>query len=311
VLEQFKQIRNAEDNYKKISETKEMVKNLAESGRLPETQVDQAHQDELRARNRMISAKQFFERSLDSFKSTLGLPVDARIKLEENELNKLKEITLHENNAGTNLVEKSSIQEAFKNRLDLKLAYFRVADSMRKVKITRDALKAGLDLKVSGSSRETSVDSDSEEETTELKFGDGKYSVGLNLDLPADRTSERNTYRKSLIALEQAERRLEEKEDEIKQNIRNALRTLLETRESVSIQDQAVKLAERRVDSTQLFVQAGRTEIRDVLEAQEALVSARNALVSSIVKYRMAWLNFQKDMGVLEINKEGLWYNYE
>ena len=99
-------------------------------------------------------------------------------------------------------------------------------------------------------------------------------------------------------------------EDQIKLQIRDSLRSLLESRESFHIQSLAVELALRRVASTTLFLEAGRAEIRDVLEAQEALVSARDALTAAIINYRVAELDLQRDMGVLVINDNGLWTEY-
>ena len=92
---------------------------------------------------------------------------------------------------------------------------------------------------------------------------------------------------------------------------KNALRTLLQARESYKIQAQAVALARRRVTSTNLFLQAGRAQIRDVLEAQESLVSAQNALTAALVDYRVAELELQRDMGVLAIDEKGLWREYK
>ena len=73
------------------------------------------------------------------------------------------------------------------------------------------------------------------------------------------------------------------------------------------IQRQAVKLAERRVDSTGLLLQAGRAEMRDVLEAQSALLSAQNSLISALVSYRLNELELQRDLGVLNVTVDGTW----
>ena len=99
-------------------------------------------------------------------------------------------------------------------------------------------------------------------------------------------------------------------EDEIKISIRNKLRDLLESRETLLIQARSVKLAQKRVRSTNLFLEAGRAQIRDLLESQEALLSAQNALTAAIINYRVAELELQRDMGVLQINEKGLWQEY-
>ena len=75
---------------------------------------------------------------------------------------------------------------------------------------------------------------------------------------------------------------------------------------SFVIQSEALEVAARRVRSTTLFQQAGRSSTRDLLEAEAALLSARNSVVSAIVVYRMAGLKLRRDMSVLTITEEGL-----
>ena len=70
-------------------------------------------------------------------------------------------------------------------------------------------------------------------------------------------------------------------------------------------------VARRRVDSTDLFLQAGRAEIRDVLFAQESLVSAKNAVTAALVNYRVAELQLQRDLGLLRVGGSGIWAEYE
>ena len=59
-----------------------------------------------------------------------------------------------------------------------------------------------------------------------------------------------------------------------------------------------------------MFLEAGRAEIRDLLEAQEDLLSAQNALTAAITTYRVAELELQRDMGVLKIDEKGLWEEF-
>jgi outer membrane protein TolC len=61
------------------------------------------------------------------------------------------------------------------------------------------------------------------------------------------------------------------------------------------------------VKSSQLFLEAGRIQIRDLLDAQDALLSAQNALTRAVIDYRIAELELQQDMGVLAVNEKGLW----
>ena len=73
------------------------------------------------------------------------------------------------------------------------------------------------------------------------------------------------------------------------------------------VQSFSVQLAQRRVRSTDMLLQAGRAELRDVLDAQSALTSAQNSLYSAAVSYRINELELQRDLGVLQVSADGLW----
>ena len=179
-------------------------------------------------------------------------------------------------------------------------------DAQRQVVVAADALRA--QLTVGAEARFADNDADGT-----ASFQGTEYAALLSLDLPIDprtRTAERNTYRTSLINLERATRSVQDLEDQIKLSIRSELRTLLESRESLKIQAQSVVVAEKRVRSATLFLEAGRAEIRDLLEAQDSLLSAQNSLTAAVVNYRIAELQFQRDLDLLTITKEGLWQEF-
>ena len=104
---------------------------------------------------------------------------------------------------------------------------------------------------------------------------------------------------------------LEQAEDQIKAQVRENLRALALARESYRIQELARDVAQRRVDSSEMFLQAGRVQIRDGLEAQEALLNARKAVTAVTVNYRLAELALQRDLAVLEVDDEGRWREYD
>jgi len=82
VLEQMNRVDTARDNYHRLRMSRRRARRLADAGRLPEIQVDQALQDELRARSNWVKAQQRSADAVDRFKLTLGLPTDARIRLK-------------------------------------------------------------------------------------------------------------------------------------------------------------------------------------------------------------------------------------
>ena len=352
VLQQLDQVANTEDNYRRLIGAGRRARRLADAGRLPEIQVDQALQDELRARDRWVAAQQAYLRRLDTLKVTLGLPADAEIQLDKGELQRMAEAKrdvlapgpasrpaapaapaaasqpatapaaghdepIHlvpPSRTGGGPLEMASsdaIRLAMANRLDLRVAHGRVRDAQRQVVVAADALKAGLTIAGAAQAGGRRGIASVGQGTAHLRPERGLYGLGLLLDLPWERTAERNAYRASFLTLEAAARDAQQTEEEAKLAVRNELRNLLQTRESLRIQARAVQLARRRVQSTELFLQAGKAQIRDVLEAQEALVSAQNALTAALVSYRVAELELQRDMGVLEVDAKGLWREHD
>ncbi len=339
VLQAGQEVKNAEENYRGLIVSTRSARRLAESGRLPGFQYDQALQNELRARNRWISARESHARRLDGLKLLLGLPVDARISLDEAELVRLADrareklgsspeegggaevppadapVILREpggDEAGPlELSESIALPLALQRRLDLQVALGRVRDAQRKVVVAADALRGELTLLGSARAGERRTTATAGLEDASLDLSAGSFEALLNVDLPLERTAERNAFRESYINLERAVREVQALEDRVKLSVRDDLRTLRESREGMRIQSLAVAIAERRVKSTDLFLQAGRAEIRDVLESQEALINAQNALTAALVGYRLSELELQRDLGVLEVDGEGLWKEFD
>lgn len=336
-------VRNSEENYRSLIASSRRARRLADAGRLPEFQVDQAKQDELRARNNWVRAVETHTRALDAFKLTLGLPTDAELHLLRSELEGLRGtfagIIDAARRAGRAAVDESeepapadapvsfpevgtgsqgtyeldsteAVLLALERRLDLRTQVGEVFDTQRRVAVAADQLRADLTLLGAGSTGAARALGQSGLENANLRPQEGSYSALLTLNLPTERTFERNVYRTTLIRFEQAARDVQALEDTIKLDVRNGLSRLIESRESIQIQARAVALAEQRVESTNVFLDAGRAQIRDLLEAQEALLGAQNALTAALVAYRINELALQRDLGVLEIDRTGLWTEY-
>jgi outer membrane protein TolC len=341
VLNQIDQVINERNNYQRLIESARNATRLAKAGRLPQIQVDQAYQDVLNARSRWIAAKQNYADRLDSFKIDLGLPTDANIELYPSELERLsadaksaigieyaarlkRQQEILESDAYTEippisrkgggpleLEYREAIDIALENRMDLRVRQGEVYDAQRKVTVAANLLKADLTLVGRTEVGERRGIDTADQANAEWRLDDGRYSAGFTLDLPWERTEEQNAYRNSYIILQRAVRNVQQIEDEIKFEVRNELRNLLEARENYIIQTQGVNLARRRIKSTELFLNAGRAKVRDVLEAQRALVSAQNALTTALVSYRTSELELQRDMGVIQIDHKGIWSEFK
>ena len=138
----------------------------------------------------------------------------------------------------------------------------------------------------------------------------GNYSALLNIDLPFDRTRERNAYRNAYFSYDNAVRNYQEVEDNLKKEVLNIVRSIRETRETLTIQFRAMSLAQRSVESMDILLQAGRVDMTDVLSAQQSLLAAQNSLYTAIVNYRIRELELQSKLGVLDVTAAGTWFEF-
>ncbi|MEN8127140.1 MAG: TolC family protein, partial [Planctomycetota bacterium] len=301
-LQSLDRVKNAQNNYRSLQASYEEAAIKAQAGRLRPYEADQTKQQMLQARDSLAQFQRQYQQALDSFKLTLALPVDANIVLDSAVLVDLSSMKVTE----PNFLVPDAIEVALQTRLDLATAYDKVDDAHRKVNVTADALRARLDLVASAR-----VDSTEETQWERLRFHDGAYDIGMVLDLPLDKLSERNAYRKTLISYLQVKRDYELAVDEVKLDVRNAYRGLIEASERHAIQKNSLELAQERVNSTTLQLQAGRVDSRDLLESQDALFAAQNETTSTLVNYMLAKLNFYRDVGILNVKPDGLWESLE
>ncbi|MEA3368170.1 MAG: TolC family protein, partial [Planctomycetota bacterium] len=270
---------------------------LAQAERLAEFEVDQARQSEFAAYNNWIVARENYVNALDAFKLTLGIPVTTDIALVPEELDRLHEAGLRHPEQPLS----DATATALATRLDLANTRDAVEDAGRKVMVAEDGLKGDVDLvaSIGYAPRADRVQS------ARIALARGDYRIGFDIDLPVDRLTERNALRATQISEQAARRALEDARDNVVLAVRLAYRRLQQARESYDIQERSVALAERRVESTRLLLQAGRLKQRDVLEAESALLTTRNALTAALVTHTIAQLQFARDLGTLAVDEKG------
>jgi outer membrane protein TolC len=298
VLQRADEVTNAENNYKRRIESKQRLEMEAQAGRRNRFEVDQAEQDMLRAKDSYVRAQQIYKQQLDEFKIRLALPTDADATLNQDELRALEQLGISEPDYSLD----AAVETGLLRRLDLANSMDGIDDAVRKVIVAEDGLGAELDLVGS-----LNVGSAGKTDFGNLQFNKGAYALGLEADLPLDRKAERNAYRQALIALEQRQRDYEDAQDRVKLDVRQAYRQLQEAAERYRIQKNSLQLAEKRVESTTLLLEAGRLTTRDLLESQDALVNAQDAATAALVDHAIAKLNFFRDIGILQVKPDGMW----
>ena len=260
--------------------------------------ADQARQSELTSRNNYINQVAAFKNSLNQFKLKLGMTIDDKLYLDDSMLEELIDTGL----VPTTVPVDHAYRLATEKQLLVLNSIDRFEDSKRKIGVAANRLKADFNLLADASWR-------SEGPTDYTKFNpdDIRAGVGLELDLPFDRKLQRNTYRATLISFESQLRGLTLTLDETMENIQRGLRTLAQRRQNYEIQRNALVLANRRVASTTLSLQAGRADVRDVSEAQDAQINAENALVDALVAYQEVRLQLALDIGALDTTQPKFW----
>ncbi|HIJ53390.1 MAG TPA: TolC family protein [Planctomycetes bacterium] len=299
VLQQRDVVTNAENNYKRSVESKERLEMESEAGRKSRIDVDEAEQNVLTAESRVVASQERYEQSLDAFKMSLSLPTDANVVLDQNELKALEEMGISE----IDFTLDEAIETALLQRLDLYNSADSIDDALRNVQLAAEGLGPQLDL----TGRTNEIKSPEGTDFSRLQFHRGTYDLFFDADLPLDRKTQRNEYRRALIALEQQQRGYEEDMDSIKLAVRGAYRRLKETADRYKIEKNSLKLAEERVEMNKVLLDAGRVTTRTLLLSQDALLIAQNNVTKALIDHLDAKLSFYRDVGIMQVGPDGMW----
>lgn len=290
------EVKNQENNVKNLEQLTARNRALAEAGRLSDIEVGQARQNELRSQNQLLSQRQRLEDSRDQFKLFIGLPIDCPLPLDPGVLAEIEA----GRDARVDFAEEQVVAVALRERLDHQTALDRVDDAARGIDVAEDELQGVLDLRADARLASTPG------KPLEFDPSETSWSVGFDFSLPFERLPQRNAYRRALVTYERTLRDSVDSADTIRSAVRSDLRTAANRRDSYEIQAMAVELAERRIDSTRLKLDAGRADTRDLLEAQESLLEAQNALTSALIDYTLERLNLFLDMELLRFGPDGI-----
>ncbi len=261
-------------------------------GRANELDVLRARRSELTARNDLLEAEESYELSLDRFKIFLGLATEEHIDVRSDPP-PFAEVRFDLD---------SAVEVALANRLDLLNRREQLEDVERGVRLAKNSLLPDLDVAL-GATWATDPSPELGGEDLERSAA----SLAVTLGLPVDRVRERNAYRSSLIDLARARRVLEQFEDDLVVDIRSSFRELERRLQSLDIQRQLIVDQTKNLRIAELRFERGEIPNRDVVEANQALLDAQNALIDEQVNYEIARLQLLRDLGILFIDDTGMW----
>jgi outer membrane protein TolC len=289
------QMINQRSRYESAVANRERSESLVRAGRIPDFQASQSRLSELNAADGWTLAKANYEAALDDLRFTLGLPIDVNVEPDPRELERLADLGLVELGVTLDM----ALDYAVSNRLDLISKRQQVEDRERKLEISRRNFLPNLDVDYEVSK---SFENDSGEDVSQ--------DLAVRLNLPFDWTEKRNAYRRAQIALDREQRALDEDESDIIRNVRDLWRKLIRNRSVYENRKLSVELSERTVEQTSLLLKQGRALTRDLLDAEDDLTDARNAMTLALVDFTINRMRFWNTIERFEIDSKGMWYEY-
>jgi outer membrane protein TolC len=301
------QIDNTDQSMQSFSFIAQQTQALMGGGRRSILDVQRAEQEKLVAANDRVDAIATYETALDTFKLRIGMPVETPIDVplpSEPGVSSpaaagSEAVALHL--PAVNADE--AIAAALKYRLDLLNDLDRIGDAERGVNIAENNLLP--DLRAT-----SSVAFNTRTEQMGVGHYDDEYGVyraGLTLELPLDRTSERNALRRSQVTKNEAQRTYEQSRHTVILQVRNAMRRIEQQQLSLQIQIKNRDLALQRREAAKDQLDRGLVGNRDLVEAENALLAARNRLAAAQAGLSLAVLQFRRDTGTLRVGDDGKW----
>ncbi len=292
-LRSFDQLANERKNYESSIANREQSESYAKAGRIAAFEAAQARQSELNAADRWTVSQADYQTTLDDFRFTLGLPIELNVEPDPQELRNLEQRGLVE----VDIALDAAVVSAASNRLDLVSQREQVEDKVRKLEIQRRDFLPNLDVAYNV-----------EKEFDSASGADVSQNLSVGLDLPFEWTEKRNRYRIAQITLDRERRTLEEDESDVQRSVRDLWRKLERNRSVYKNRLLSVKLAKRRVENTTLLLKQGKALTRDLLDAQDDLLSSENEATLSLVDYTINRLRFWDAIERFEIDPKGMWY---
>ena len=195
-------------------------------------------------------------------------------------------------------------------RRDWQNARASLVDTWRLIYFNANDLLSDLDIVFTGDIRNAT------DNPFDLRDTTGQLRVGLQWDAPLTRLEERNIYRQALIEYQQARRNYYRFRDRVYQGLRNRLRQIRLNEVNFELRRAAVLVAIAQVDLTQLRLseppqagaeaQFGDTTARDLVQSLSDLLNVQNDFLSVWVNYDVQRLGLDFDLGIMELDPQGM-----
>ncbi len=303
VVQQRDLIQNERENIIRLEETFKLTRTLVQGGLSSQIELDQADQNMMNARVRLMQDEQQYSNSLDAFKVTLGLPIKARVELNYPDV--LKEL----NRIGPLPVpigESEAFDVAMRSRSDVLRQAATVRDTDRDVEIAADAFLPTLNVTLGISAANAG-----QHDAAKIRFDQHTRFASGTFQYDLDQTNNRDAYRNTMLARDQALRNWSEFVDTLRLDIRRSYRSLMQSKQTYELRLRNLEIAKRRRKLAVLQQKEGQASARDVLEAEDSLRQVQNDVTDALVSYTTTRLQFMTTLGLLVVDEKGILHERE
>jgi outer membrane protein TolC len=191
-----------------------------------------------------------------------------------------------------------SIATAMVNRPEMQEVQARLDQAGVRERIARNGMLPQLDLVASYglSGLGKDLDRSLDKEFT-AQFYD--WSVGLSFSLPLGNRARTSAHKRSQLVEDQTLRQREDARQQVILDVSEAVRNLAATEEAIQARHAAREAVEQTVRDEQAFVGAGAALLKDLLDAQRDLASAKVAEMRAMSDYITGLAALEKAKGTL------------
>ena len=254
--------------------------------------VFRAELQSAQASDALVRSQAALATSLERFRAILALPPDDPVEPEA--------AALPDTAAALEPVQ-ALVRRALESRLEIAEVRDQVEDARRAASLTAQNLLPQVDLNVG---------------VTQLGFGgsfgdawtagDHRVEVFLSGSYPIQQSAQKASRAVARIEVASRERAVRQRELDVEQQVRQAIRELDQIRKSVELQRQSVGVAAQQRRLAVLRYERGLGSNFDVVDAESSLVTARSALVQLVTTYAVARLDLLRATGTLDVETEFL-----
>lgn len=196
--------------------------------------------------------------------------------------------------------EVEAIALAIDQRPDLKELRLKLASSELRERVSKRNTWPDLSLTANAGLRGYAQDGNFSDTVNQIGDGKGDYwSAGVSIRFPLGNDLAESEYRRDMIRNEQLKNRIIAAEWKVRDAIEEDNRSLISARLQVMATGKSKLLAEQRFSQYQKNLRKGTGSVKDLLDAENDLIYARNLELNAIENFAYLVARLWKNIGVL------------